>query len=160
AAYTLATALFIGAAGYFGWFTLLFDYLPTAALFPILVFVGLEITAESFHATPGKHFGALALAVLPALAALALLAGHSVLPFGTPREGRQVEVLQTLRCLAHGFLVTGMLWAAALVMLLEGKLRYGALYFAVAGVCALFGVIHSPLADEQIGLPWDVLAQV
>src|SRR5262249_50746282 len=50
AAYTLATALFIGAAGYFGWFGFLFAVLPEAAMFPILVFVGLEIAAQSFQA--------------------------------------------------------------------------------------------------------------
>src|SRR5205814_5869628 len=73
AAYTLATALFVGAAGYFGGFQYLFGWLPTAAMFPILVFVGLEITAQSFHATPVKHYPALALAMLPALAYLALV---------------------------------------------------------------------------------------
>ena len=58
AAYTLATALFVGAAGFFGVFPLLFQWLPQAAMFPILVFVGLEITAQSFHATPVKHYPA------------------------------------------------------------------------------------------------------
>ncbi len=38
----------------------------------ILVFVGLEITAQSFRATPERHFPAVALAILPALAYLAL----------------------------------------------------------------------------------------
>src|SRR6516165_2561720 len=51
AAYTLATALFVGAAGFFGWFTHLFEWLPRAAMFPILVFVGIEITAQTFRAT-------------------------------------------------------------------------------------------------------------
>src|SRR5205807_6112596 len=36
AAYTLATALFVGAAGFFGWLTHLFEWLPQAAMFPIL----------------------------------------------------------------------------------------------------------------------------
>src|ERR1019366_8548578 len=67
-AYTLATALFIGAAGCSGGFTLLFPWLPRAAMFPVLVFVGLEITAQSFQATPARHYPALALAALPALA--------------------------------------------------------------------------------------------
>src|SRR5262249_37327599 len=49
AAYTLATALFVGAAGYFGWFIWLFQWLPQAAMYPILVFVGLEIMAQSFQ---------------------------------------------------------------------------------------------------------------
>ncbi len=43
AAYTLATALFIGLAGGLGWFAHLFEWLPEVACFPILVFVGLEI---------------------------------------------------------------------------------------------------------------------
>src|SRR5207248_5706707 len=70
AAYTLATALFIGAVGYFGWFTYLFEWLPEAAMFPILVYVGIEITSQTFRATPARHYPALALAALPALAAL------------------------------------------------------------------------------------------
>src|SRR5205807_6689278 len=70
AAYTLATALFVGAAGYFGWFTYLFEWLPPVAMYPILVFVGLEIMAQSFHATAPKHYPALALATLQVLAAL------------------------------------------------------------------------------------------
>ncbi len=160
AAYTLATALFIGAAGYFGWFTLLFDYLPTAAMFPILVFVGVEITAQSYHATPARHYPALALATLPALAYLALLTLKTILPFDAQLTGRQVEVLQTLRCLANGFLISGMLWAAALAMMLDGRMRAAAAYFALAGVFALFGVIHSPLPDEQLGLPNQILGQV
>src|SRR5205085_2677544 len=71
AAYTLATALFVGAAGFFGWYQHLFEWLPRVAMFPILVFVGLEITAQSFRATPQRHYPALAIAVLPALAFLA-----------------------------------------------------------------------------------------
>jgi hypothetical protein len=53
-----------------------------------------------------------------------------------------------------------MLWAAALAMLMDDKLRAAAIYFLVAGACALFGIIHSPLADEQIGLPYQIMTQV
>ncbi len=73
AAYTLATALFIGLAGGLGWFAHLFEWLPEAACFPILVFVGLEIGAQSFRATPTRHYAALALAILPALAYMATI---------------------------------------------------------------------------------------
>ena len=52
AGYTLATALFVGAAGVFGYFDWIFYLIPKAVVFPILIFVGLEITAQSFHATP------------------------------------------------------------------------------------------------------------
>src|SRR5205814_5185683 len=51
AAYTLATGLFVGAAGYFGGVARLIEWLPRPAMVPILIFVGLEITAQSFWAT-------------------------------------------------------------------------------------------------------------
>ena len=52
AGYTLATGLFVASAGVFGFFGWIFYLLPEAAVFPVLIFVGLEITAQSFHATP------------------------------------------------------------------------------------------------------------
>jgi AGZA family xanthine/uracil permease-like MFS transporter len=161
AAYTLATALVVGAAGLFGGFDLLFAWLPKAAMFPILVFVGLEITAQSFQATPTRHYPAVALATLPALAALALLTLKDlyglppvpVTPDGMPH-------LQALRCLSNGFIVTSLLWASALALLLDGRVKGAASYLVLAGLCALIGVIHSPLVDEQIGWPTQVMSQL
>ena len=158
ALYTLATALFIGVAGYSGCFTVFFAVLPKAAMFPILVFVGLEITAQSFQATTTKHYAALAFAMLPALAYLIKVPLDMVLPKEPPPFTR--EMVQTLRCLAGGFIVTSLLWGAALAMILDGKLNRAALYFAIAGVFAFFGIIHSPLPSEQIGLPWEILHEV
>ncbi len=79
-AYTLATALFVGAAGIFGFFDWIFFFIPKAVIFPILIFVGLEITAQSFHATPVRHYPAVALACVPALAYLAVLSYKQLLP--------------------------------------------------------------------------------
>ena len=159
AAYTLATALFVGTAGYFGWFNAIFAWLPTAAMFPILVFVGLEITAQSFQATPTRHYPALALAALPALAYLITIPLNSVLGANAPPV-YAVPMVQTLRCLANGFIITSLLWAASLAMVLDGRLGRAAAFLLLAGVCAFFGVIHSPLASERIGLPYDVLVLV
>jgi AGZA family xanthine/uracil permease-like MFS transporter len=159
AAYTLATALFIGAVGCLGGFTLLFAWLPRAAMFPILVFVGLEITAQSFHATLARHYPAVALAILPALAYLITVPLNMALGLRDP-DPAALQVVQTLRCLSGGFLITSMLWAAALVMLIDGRPRASAVYFALAGLASFFGIIHSPLANEQIGLPWHIMPQV
>ena len=159
AAYTLATAIFIGAAGMFGWFTHLFEWLPEAAAFPILVFIGLEISAQSFRATPQRHIPALTLAILPALAYLVLIALDMVLPDGPPAAQAAV-VVQSLRCLANGFIVTSLLWASALAAMLDKKLVRSAGYLGIAGVCSLFGIIHSPLRPAAIALPQHVLAQM
>ena len=79
-AYTLATAIFVGAAGIFGYFDWIFFFIPKAVIFPILIFVGLEITAQSFHATPVRHYPAVALACVPALAYLAVLSYKQLMP--------------------------------------------------------------------------------
>jgi AGZA family xanthine/uracil permease-like MFS transporter len=159
AAYTLATALFMGAAGLLGWFTHLFEWLPKAAMFPILVYVGLEITSQSFRATPARHYPALAFAALPALAYLATI------PLDQALAGRQPDpaaapVVQTLRCLANGFIVTSLLWGAALAALLDGRPGRSAIYLLIAGVCALFGIIHSPFPDARLALPDVITAQL
>src|SRR5262249_40961220 len=151
------TALFVGAAGYFGWFTALFAWLPEAAMFPILVFVGLEITSQSFQATPTRHYPAVVLAAMPALAYLATVPMNSALE-GRPTADAYQRTGLTLLCLANGFIVTGLLWAAALAAILDNQLRRAAIYLGVAGVCAFFGVIHSPLPSAPLGLPWHVLA--
>jgi AGZA family xanthine/uracil permease-like MFS transporter len=159
-AYTLATALFVGAVGGFGVFGVLFAGLPPVAMFPILVFVGLEITAQSFRATPPKHYAALAFAFLPTLAYLALIQVDGALGPGREPAADAVVAVQTLRCLAGGFIVTSLLWAAALAALLDGRLRASAAYLLLAGTCALFGVIHSPLRGSPIAWPWDVFGQM
>jgi AGZA family xanthine/uracil permease-like MFS transporter len=97
--------------------------------------------------------------MLPALAYLITVPLKMALGGRDPApEG--IQVVQTLRCLSGGFLITGLLWAAALAMLLDGRRLASAAYFALAGIAAFFGIIHSPLADEQIGLPHHILAQV
>lgn len=155
AAYTLATGIVIGLGGIFGGFTEVFGWLPEPAMFPILVFVGLEITAQSFRATPPAHYPALALAALPALAYL------TTIPMGLALGGRPptdfaLPLVFALRCLANGFIVTSLLWAAALADILDDKLPRAAFYLVIAGGLALVGIIHSPLDPAAIAWPDDV----
>jgi AGZA family xanthine/uracil permease-like MFS transporter len=79
--------------------------------------------------------------------------GESIDSFaGTPLATQ----LQTMQMLSGGFIVTSLLWGAALAALIDRRLHVAAAYFAVAGVCSLFGVIHSPFADERLLWPWDL----
>ena len=157
AAYTLATALFVGGAGVFGYFGWIFQILPKAAVFPILIFVGLEITAQSFRATPRRHYPALALACVPALAYLASLilnqlfeAAGKPFPAYAPRTQAWI---QTLTILSGGFIVTSLIWGTALARLIDGRVRAAAAAFALAAVASLFGIIHSPLPGGPIVSP-------
>jgi AGZA family xanthine/uracil permease-like MFS transporter len=157
AAYALATALFVGSAGVLGYFGYLYVVIPRPAVFPILVFIGLEITSQSFASTPKRHFPAVAMACVPAMAYLALVYVDKVLPHGTQQLPPALrEEIGVLRILANGYIVTSLLWASALAAMIDRRLRTAAAYFAVASCGALFGVIHSPLPGSPMFWPWQL----
>jgi adenine/guanine/hypoxanthine permease len=164
AGYTLATALFIGSAGVFGYFGWIFAVIPKAVVFPILIFVGLEITAQSFRATRVEHYPALVLACVPALAYLAFLVADRM--FGV--AGRQfteypAEIqrwIQTLTVLSGGFIVTSLLWGTALARLIDGRMNQAAAVLLLAAAFALVGIIHSPLRSAPILGPEQAIRQL
>ena len=57
--------------------------------------------------------------------------------------------------LAHGFILTAMLWGAALAFLIDRRIGRAAAVLGIAGVLALFGLIHSVLPTGGIYLPWE-----
>ncbi len=165
AAYTLATALFVGSAGVLGYFAYMYMIIPKAAIFPILIFIGLEITSQSFHATPRRHFPALALACVPAMAQLVMIflrttqVAHTHEAIDALPPGVK-EPVTTVRMLASGFIVTSLMWAGALAAIIDRRLRRAAVFFGICGVCSLFGIMHSPVDGEKMVLPWDLPAEI
>jgi len=164
-AYTLATAIFVGAAGIFGYFDWIFFFIPKAVIFPILIFIGLEITSQSFHATPARHYPAVALACVPALAYLALLALKQLAPELKPFAAMQPpnqHWIQTVTVLAGGggFIVTSLLWSTALAHLIDGRVRPVVATLLLAAVFSLFGIIHSPLPSSPIMTPGAVMREL
>jgi AGZA family xanthine/uracil permease-like MFS transporter len=163
AAYTLATALVVGAAGVIGFFGYMYVVIPRPTVFPILIFVGLEITAQSFLATPKKHYPAVAIACVPALAALAIIYINKLLGELAPHNlaindlspALQAEI-GIVRVLANGFIVTSLLWASFLAMLIDRRLKVAALIAGVMACFTLFGVMHSPLDNAAMFLPWQL----
>jgi AGZA family xanthine/uracil permease-like MFS transporter len=165
-AYTLATAIFVGGAGIFGYFDWIFFLIPKAVIFPILIFVGLEITAQSFHATPVRHFPAVALACVPALAYLALLTINQIMPeLGKPFAELKPATqhwIQTVTVLSGGggFIITSLLWGSALAHMIDGRVRPLVVTLVLAAVFSWFGVIHSPLPSSPIMTPGSVIQQL
>jgi AGZA family xanthine/uracil permease-like MFS transporter len=160
AAYTLATALVIGSAGLVGYFAWLNTYIPAPAVFPILVFIGLEITAQSFLATPRRHYAAVAFACLPALAFLAMNVPDRILSDPALSEISRDDLdpvlhenIQTLVMLSSGFILTSLLWAWSLAKVIDRRLMAAAGVLTLAGTMTLFGLIHSPLPGNQLFVP-------
>ena len=156
--------MLVGAAGVSGSVDWIFFLIPKAVIFPILIFIGLEITAQSFHATSARHYPAVALACVPALAYLALITLNQVIPelgkpFGELRPSTQ-HWIATVTILAGGFIVTSLLWGTCLTHLIDGRVKPAAATLMLAGVFSFFGIIHSPLPSGPIQSPWTTLRQL
>ena len=156
AAYTLATAAMIGTVGLTGTFAYLYEIIPGPAILPILVFIGLEITAQSFHATPQRHYPAVAIACVPALAALVTLQANKLIAAGAVPTGPLARELFSMRILSSGFILTSLLWAGLVTALIDRKLGAAAGWCAAAAGLAICGAIHSPFPDGRLFLPWAI----
>jgi AGZA family xanthine/uracil permease-like MFS transporter len=160
AGYTLATGLVIGVGAAVGVVAALVQLLPDAAVAPILVFVGLQITAQAFLAPPARHAPAVVLSFLPAVAALVLIQGKLLLggvgKSAADLAGEGRLVWGALLVLGNGFILSALLWGAAMVAIIERRLRVAGAVLALAAAATLFGVIHSPLPDGAVFWPWAV----
>jgi AGZA family xanthine/uracil permease-like MFS transporter len=169
AGYTLATGLFIGLGGILGYIAFMADALPKPALAPILVFVALDITQQSYLATPKRHAAAVTLAVFPSIAQFGqillsqvyngALMSAAIDPAGTMKatgisNPDFIGTVGVMVLLAHGFILTAMLWGGGVAFLIDRKIGAAAATFGACAVLAFFGFIHSVTAAGGIYLPW------
>ena len=160
AGYTLATGLVIGLGAAVGIVSLLVSLLPEAAVAPILIFIGLQITAQAFVASPPRHAPAVAVSFIPSVAALVLIQVHALLgslgKSAADLAGPARLTVNTLLVLGNGFVLTALVWGWALCCIVDRRLGLAAAVLAAAGVASLFGVIHSPLPSGAVFWPWSV----
>lgn len=160
AAYTLATALFVGLGGIFGYLSWLVHVLPEVVVVPILVFIGLEIASQAFYAVPRRYGPAVAACFVPVMASTALILVDQALGgaggAGEALSGEAGSRYRALQILAAGFVMSAMIFGSAVAHLIDGKFRAATFVFLLASVAALFGVIHSPLAGSATFFPWNI----
>jgi AGZA family xanthine/uracil permease-like MFS transporter len=158
AGYVILTGLFIGIGGILGFLPFFVDWIPASAIAPVLVYIGLEVIAQAFVATPRRHSLAVALSLLPSFAFLITLQTNSVLAaLGAQLSqitGEVGETLHTLNLLGNGFIISAILWGAATAELIDRRFRASACYLFAGAVFCLFGIIHSPNAQGTFLLPW------
>lgn len=158
AGYTLATGLVIGVGAAVGVLALLVGVLPEAAVAPILVFIGLEITAQAFLASPPRHGAAVAITFVPVAAAVVALQGTGLLA-GVGRSPADLTgdarlTWQTLTILGNGFILSAVLWGTALVAIIDRRFAAAGVVFAITSGSVLFGLVHSPAPGGALFWPW------
>lgn len=159
AAYTIACGLFVGIGGILGYVSWIVEAIPKAAVAPLLLFVGLEITGQAYSVCPRKHYPAIFMALLPVIGELVRIALANVLfdpgvigHFPTGEDAQTYVAVSSL--LGHGFIITSMLWAGALAMVIDRKVTAAVAYFGVMAGLTFFGFIHSVLPHGDVYLPW------
>ena len=155
AGYVVAAGVFVGLGGILGYVPMLVDWIPAAAVAPILVYIGVEVLAQAFTASPARHAAAASIATLPSLAFVAALEANALRPAGAiPLSGEAGETLRALTLLGNGFIITALVWGSATADLIDRRFLRSALAFFAASVLSLFGVIHSSAPAGTLYLPW------
>jgi AGZA family xanthine/uracil permease-like MFS transporter len=154
AGYTLLAGVFVGLGAALGVVQFLAQAIPACAIAPLLLFVGVEIVSQAFVAPPRNHAPAVVLAFLPTIAELGrILIGMTTV--GLVLTGDGARTAHTIEVIAHGFIVTGLLWGAIAAELVERRLARAAVFSAIAAALTSIGFMHSTLPSGEMYLPWD-----
>ncbi len=157
--YTVLTGVVVGLCGMLGIIQFIVDAIPTAALAPILCFVGLEIVSQAFACCPQAHFPAVAFAFIPNIARVMAIKGDyndfdGLLNTLASEPGRYLSEKLLIPALGNGFILTAMLWGAFFAFMIDRKLRKCSLFLFILSVLSFFGVIHSVNPSGFMYLPW------
>ena len=157
AAYTIATALFIGFGAMFGMIGFLISILPEAVMVPILVFIGIEVCTQAYRETDKKELAAVSICFIPILADLVLiqlnsLIGTAGIDVSKLRPDYQ-ETYQAITVLGNGFILTAMIWATMTSQLIRKNLKAASITAFVAFAATIIGLIHSPFPDGRLFFP-------
>jgi AGZA family xanthine/uracil permease-like MFS transporter len=154
--YSVMNAAFFTLLGCCGAAALVSMLVPIEAGLAIVLWIGIVMVAQSFTATRPEHAPAVAIGLLPGIAAwgaLMLKAGLATAGLGTSERPFTPALLETLQqrdvfahgafALEQGFLLTSMIWAALTVEVIERRFCRAALWAGAGSLLSLIGLIHA-----------------
>ncbi len=157
--YSVINGAFYAVVSLVGLSSLVVAMVPVEAAGVILIWIGLVMTSQAFQTTPRSHAPAVALGLIPALAAWGtVVVSQTVGAVGAAmsdgsiahRAFENLDVfvsyglqLPGLVALSQGFMLSSVVWAATAVCLVERRLGQAAAWMGVGAVMAFFGFIHA-----------------
>lgn len=150
AGYSALNGLVIALLCLAGAVTLVLRVVPLEATLGILLWIGVVITAQAFGAVPARHGIAVAVGLVPALAAWALFlvetslraSGKTLVDAGPALTQSGVHV-HGIVALSQGFLLSSMLLAAIVAHVVDRRLRAAAAWCGAAAALSLAGIVHA-----------------
>lgn len=149
--YSLASGVVIAILCFGGLFGLINALLPTPAIVPILLYIGLLIGAQAFRAVPRAHYVAVVIALIPNIASWAqgqidnalAAAGTSAEKVGEATLEKNSVMYHGLAMLGSGATLVGMLLGAVTAFIIDRRFMHGAVYLLAGAVLTFFGVINA-----------------
>jgi AGZA family xanthine/uracil permease-like MFS transporter len=161
--YSAGTGLMVIALCWFGTISVMLALIPSVAILPILLYIGMLIGSQAFQETPRRHAPAIILALVPHLANWCLsMINNSLAAAGTTvaalSHAQMVDLIakmkdqgvlyDALQILGGGSILGGLVLGAITVFIIEREFMKAA-GFAIAGATmTFFGFMHG----EQIGI--------
>jgi len=148
-AYSAFNGIVIAMVCVCGAVTAVLHVVPLEAMLGILLWIGVIITAQAFQEVPKAHAIAVAVGLIPSLAAWALLlvettlrATGTSLAQAAPKFGASL-CIEGMISLNQGFILTSMILAAICVFLVERKFGMAAVWAFAAAAFSAVGLIHA-----------------
>lgn len=124
-------------------------FIPLEVVAFVVVWFGLAMVGQAFQEVPATHSVGVALGLVPMLAQwvtqivdLAIRKAGGELMTVAPRFGGELAIYGMI-ALGQGALLVSMIWAAALVWIIERRFLQASAWMVVAAVFSCFGVIHA-----------------
>ncbi|HUK08790.1 MAG TPA: hypothetical protein VLX09_13040 [Stellaceae bacterium] len=149
--YSAATGLLMILITWFGIISLMLSVIPVIAILPILLYIGMLIGSQAFQETPSSHAPAIVLALVPQIAAWALVqvdgalgaAGTSAAALGIDKLAQVGVLYRGLEILGGGATLTGIVLGAVTVFIIERDFTKSAAFAVVGAALTFFGLMHS-----------------
>lgn len=157
--YSVMNGAFYAVVSLVGLSSLAVALVPVEAAGVILIWIGLVMTSQAFQTTPRSHAPAVALGLVPSLAAWGtIVVSQTVGAVGAAISDSSVAhrafenlnvfvfsglQLPGLVALSQGFMLSSVVWAATAVCLVERRLTQAGVWMGVGAVMAFFGFIHA-----------------
>jgi len=161
--YSAGTGIMVIALCWFGTISVMLALIPSVAILPILLYIGMLIGSQAFQETPRKHAPAIILALVPHLANWGLsminnalaAAGTTVAALSHAQLGELIGKMRDqgvlydgLQVLGGGSILGGLILGAIAVFVIERDFMKAAGFAMAGATLTFFGFMHG----EQIGI--------
>lgn len=165
--YSIVTGVILGAAGFFGLFTLLSNLVPPAVAAVTYLWCAIVMVSQAFKECKTKHYAAIAVAMIPPVAdymftqvtgSIGAVTGIWTKVLESGLDGYAADVTNSLLAngvmwngvpaVKAGAIVIGMLLSAMTVFIIDRRLDKVAIVAVVAAVLSMTGFIHA----SQLGI--------